>query len=207
MADVCADDSALARARIVEGYRELKTLSDLPVERLRTNWYQAIWREGGEAYRPSVMEILEFLEAFHCRFDTYYGSVISDIRIYPDELGTRSGFHYLHGFTNHPIGRSIFVRPLSIQCWACFRELDLTVTPMQMHLAHWMASSRGGRFEIGNVYPLCVHCNLRSGSMHIHEWRELEKVKEYQKINLNDYWERRTHIRCSPTRLDSRRLQ
>lgn len=170
-------------------------MSDFPVERLRTNWYQAIWREGGKAYRPSVEEIFEFLNAFECHFDTYYGSVISDICSYPDEVGVRSGFHYLDGFTGYPAGRPIFRRPLSIPCFACCKELDLTVTPMQMHLSHWKARSRGGRFEIGSVYPLCAFCNLSSGTMKISEWKRLDKVQAYQDKNLDLYWESRLQTR------------
>ena len=169
-----------------------KDLHDGPVERLRRNWYKGMWRDGVKAYRPSVIEIFDFLSSFHCEFDSYYGPLVADIRLYPDKIGTRTGYHYLSAFTNYPAGRPIFRRPLNILCHACCKYLDLTVTPLQVHLAHWTPRAHGGRLEIGSAYPLCAHCNLSAGTMEIYEWKKLPRVQRALEKNLDDYWARRS---------------
>ena len=83
----------------------MNNLSDLPVERMRRNWYQGMRRDGVKPYRPTVLLIFEFLEVFDCEFDRYYGPVVTDIRVYPDKLGTRTGYHYmsrLHQVSHRP---------------------------------------------------------------------------------------------------------
>jgi HNH endonuclease len=57
------------------------------------------------------------------------------------------------------------------KCWYCGEKAETG--------DHGIPLSRGGSKKIHNLYPACVCCNQRKGTLTIDEFRELSKVDKF----------------------------
>ena len=64
------------------------------------------------------------------------------------------------------------------KCWIqwCTNEINV----FNFHCGHDIPESKGGKAELGNLYPICANCNLSMSDKYtIKEWNELKyKIKK-----------------------------
>ena len=58
------------------------------------------------------------------------------------------------------------------KCYCCDDPLQFK----NMHVAHVIPHALGGTIALSNLYPTCMHCNLKCGKINLHTYkRNLKK--------------------------------